>query len=232
MKSFALLLHFPKPSLVVPTSKACICSVVYINTGQKFNSLKKKKISQVGSSGWAPYNKKENNFKNDWELCSSGGNTYHAVGGNRQKLVQWCNWNNQCTRLGTLLSLLSDCYQRIDKICWKSSKNVDWFLLTYRVRIGMIEQITKQTRETYRGGGVIPSVIPRLLTNSKYSRPPKKTAAARNRVKTHPPANTIPPTVIPMPSPKITLFFNWLAFCWDSETQSSSADTLWPSSTS
>lgn len=74
--------------------------------------------------------------------------------------------------------------------------------------MGMTAQIIEHTRDTYRGGGVIPAVIPRLLTKSKYSRAPTKTAAARNAVKTHPPANTTPPTEIPMPSPKTILFLN------------------------
>jgi hypothetical protein len=74
--------------------------------------------------------------------------------------------------------------------------------------MGMTAQITEQTRDKYRGGGVIPAVIPRLLTNSKYSREPKKITAAKPTVKTHPPANTTPPTVIPMPSPKTILFFS------------------------
>lgn len=72
----------------------------------------------------------------------------------------------------------------------------------------MNAHITEQTRETYRGGGVIPAVIPRLLTNSKYSRAPRKTAAAKTTVKTHPPAKTAPPTEIPIPSPKTILFLN------------------------
>lgn len=72
----------------------------------------------------------------------------------------------------------------------------------------MREQITEQTRETYRGGGVIPAVIPRLLTNSKYSREPTKMAAAKATVNTHPPANTTAPQLTPIPSPKTILFFN------------------------
>lgn len=79
---------------------------------------------------------------------------------------------------------------------------------TYSVSTGMRAQMTEQTLDMYRGGGVIPSAIPRLLTSSKYSRAPTKTAAARATVKTHPPANTTPPTEIPIPSPKTTLFFN------------------------
>lgn len=82
------------------------------------------------------------------------------------------------------------------------------FTKSYRVTIGIRAQITEQTRDTYRGGGVIPSAIPRLLTSSKYSRAPTKTAAARATVKIHPPANTTPPTESPIPSPKTTLFFN------------------------
>lgn len=77
----------------------------------------------------------------------------------------------------------------------------------------MKAHITEQTRDTYRGGGVIPAAIPRLLTNSKYSRAPTKTAAEKQTVKTQPPASTTPPTKIPMPSPKPILFLNWLAFC-------------------
>lgn len=77
-------------------------------------------------------------------------------------------------------------------------------LLTYSVSIGMRAQMTEQTLETYRGGGVIPPEIPRLLTNSKYSRAPTKTVAARPIAKIHPPANTTPPTDIPMASPEIT----------------------------
>lgn len=96
----------------------------------------------------------------------------------------------------------------------------------------MRAHITEQTRDRYRGGGVIPAVIPRLLTNSKYSRAPTKTAAAKATVKTHPPASTIPPKEIPMPSPKTILFFNWLAFCWRSETESSITGKLLPLSTS
>ena len=72
----------------------------------------------------------------------------------------------------------------------------------------MKAQITEQTRDTYRGGGVIPAVIPRLLTNSKYSRAPVKTTAAKATVNSHPPANTTPPAVNPMPSPNTILFFN------------------------
>lgn len=72
----------------------------------------------------------------------------------------------------------------------------------------MKAQITEQLRETYRGGGVIPAVIPRLLTNSKYSRAPTKIHAATATVNTHPPVNTTRPTVIPMPSPKMMRFFN------------------------
>ena len=74
--------------------------------------------------------------------------------------------------------------------------------------MGMKAQITEQIRETYRGGGVIPAVIPRLLTNSKYSRAPTKIHAATATVNTHPPANTTIPPVIPMPIPKTTRFFN------------------------
>jgi len=72
----------------------------------------------------------------------------------------------------------------------------------------MTAQIIEHTRDTYRGGGVIPAEIPRLLTKSKYSRAPTKTAAAKNAVKNHPPTNTTPPTEIPMPSPKTILFLN------------------------
>lgn len=72
----------------------------------------------------------------------------------------------------------------------------------------MIEHITEQARDTYRGGGVIPEVMPRLLTSSKYSLEPAKTAAERATVKTHFPANSTPPTDIPMPSPNIILFLN------------------------
>lgn len=74
--------------------------------------------------------------------------------------------------------------------------------------IGIREQITEQARETYRGGGVIPEAMPRLLTSSKYSLEPANTAAARPTVKTHDPANTIPPTETPIPSPNTILFFN------------------------
>lgn len=91
---------------------------------------------------------------------------------------------------------------------------------------GMRAQMTEQTLDTYRGGGVIPSAIPRLLTSSKYSRAPTKTAAARATVKTHPPVNTTPPTKIPMPSPKTTLFFNWLFFSLSSEVEISPAGVL------
>lgn len=76
------------------------------------------------------------------------------------------------------------------------------------MRIGIRAQITEQTRDTYRGGGVIPAAIPRLLTNSKYSLAPTKTAAARASVKTHPPANTTPPAEKPIARPKTTLFVN------------------------
>lgn len=96
----------------------------------------------------------------------------------------------------------------------------------------MKAQITEQTRDTYRGGGVIPAVIPRLLTNSKYSRAPTNTTAAKATVKTHPPAKTMPPAEIPIPSPKIILFFSWLAFCWSCETESSFAGEIWSFSTS
>lgn len=99
---------------------------------------------------------------------------------------------------------------------------------SYKVTRGMRAQITEQTRDTNRGGGVIPAVIPWLLTNSKYSRAPTKTAAATVAVNTHPPANTTMPTDNPIPSPKKILFFNWLAFCWCSETASSFIDNLWP----
>lgn len=73
---------------------------------------------------------------------------------------------------------------------------------------GIKAQMTEQTRDTYRGGGVIPSVIPRLRTNSKYSRAPAKTTAAMAAAKTHPPAKTIPPAESPIPSPKTTLFLS------------------------
>lgn len=86
----------------------------------------------------------------------------------------------------------------------------------------------EQTRDTYRGGGVIPAVIPWLLTSSKYSRAPTKTAAAKATVKTQPPANTMPPTEIPMPSPNTILFFSWLALCWCSETGLPSIKLLFP----
>lgn len=87
-------------------------------------------------------------------------------------------------------------------------KRIDISNKSYNVSNGITAQITEHTRDTYRGGGVIPAVIPRLLTNSKYSRAPTKTAAARAAVKTHPPANTTPPTRIPMPSPNTTLFLS------------------------
>lgn len=96
----------------------------------------------------------------------------------------------------------------------------------------MRAQLTEQTCETYRGGGVIPAAIPRLLTNSKYSCAPTKTVAAKATVNTHPPASTTPPTVIPMPSPKTILFFNWLGFCWRSDAISSFIDIVSPLSTS
>lgn len=86
-------------------------------------------------------------------------------------------------------------------------------LESYSVTKGISAQITEHTRDTNRGGGVIPAAIPRLLTSSKYSRAPAKTAAARATVKTHPPASTTPPTQTPMPIPNTTLFFNWLALC-------------------
>lgn len=103
---------------------------------------------------------------------------------------------------------------------------------SYSVSIGIRAQITEQTRDTYRGGGVIPAAIPRLLTSSKYSLAPTNTATARAIVKTHPPANTTPPAETPMPSPKITLFFNWLAFCRCSESVFSSTDIWVPLFTS
>lgn len=83
---------------------------------------------------------------------------------------------------------------------------------THNVSMGIRVHITEQTRDTYRGGGVIPLAMPLLLTSSKYSREPIKTEAAKARVKTHPPANTTPPTGNPMAIPKITLFLSWLAF--------------------
>ena len=86
-------------------------------------------------------------------------------------------------------------------------------LESYSVTKGISAQITEHTRDTNRGGGVIPAAIPRLLTSSRYSRAPAKTAAARATVKTHPPASTTPPTQTPMPIPNTTLFFNWLALC-------------------
>lgn len=76
------------------------------------------------------------------------------------------------------------------------------------MRTGIRAHITEQDRDTYRGGGVIPEAIPRLLTSSKYSLAPTNTAAASATVKTHPPANTTPPTDIPIASPNTTLFFN------------------------
>lgn len=78
--------------------------------------------------------------------------------------------------------------------------------------MGIRAHITEQTRDTYRGGGVIPLAMPLLLTSSKYSREPIKTEDAKATVKTHPPANTTHPTGKPMPIPKITLFLSWLAF--------------------
>lgn len=78
----------------------------------------------------------------------------------------------------------------------------------YKVSMGIRAQIREQTRDTYRGGAVIPTVIPRLRTNPKYSRAPAKTAAAKARVNTHPPARTTTPTDIPIPSPKTILFLN------------------------
>lgn len=79
---------------------------------------------------------------------------------------------------------------------------------SYQVSMGIRVQITEQTRETYRGGGVIPAVIPRLRTNSKYSRAPIKTAAAKATVKIQPPANTTPPAETPMPMPNTILFLS------------------------
>lgn len=72
----------------------------------------------------------------------------------------------------------------------------------------MRAQITEHTRDTYRGGGVIPVAIPLLLTSSKYSREPVKIATDIANVKIHPPAKTTPPTHIPNPSPETTRFFN------------------------
>lgn len=80
---------------------------------------------------------------------------------------------------------------------------------TYSVNTGMRAQITEQTLDTYRGGGVIPAAIPRLLTNPKYSRAPASTAPATAMVNTHPPATTTPPAPNPIPSPKITLLLSW-----------------------
>lgn len=94
------------------------------------------------------------------------------------------------------------------------------------INMGIRVQMMEQACDTYRGGGVIPSVIPWLRTNSKYSRAPAKTAAAKATVKTHPPAKTTPPAAIPMPIPKIILFFNWLTFCWDSNITSCCNDKV------
>lgn len=80
--------------------------------------------------------------------------------------------------------------------------------MSYKVSIGIRKHIVEQTRDTYRGGGVIPAVIPRLLTNSKYSCEPVKTAAAIAKVKTQPPAKTTPPTEIPIAKPNKTLLLN------------------------
>lgn len=79
---------------------------------------------------------------------------------------------------------------------------------SYQVSMGIRVQITEQTRETYRGGGVIPAVIPRLRTNSKYSRAPMKTAAEKATVKIQPPANTTPPAETPTPRPNTILFLS------------------------
>lgn len=76
------------------------------------------------------------------------------------------------------------------------------------MNIGIRAKTIEQTRDTYREGGVIPSAIPQLLTSSKYSLAATKTAAATAIVKTHPPAKTIPPVEIAMPSPETILFFN------------------------
>lgn len=79
---------------------------------------------------------------------------------------------------------------------------------SYSVSIGMNAQITEQTRDAYRGGGSIPAAMPRLRTSSKYSCAAMKAAAEIDTVNIQPPANTMAPPEIPMPSPKIILFFN------------------------
>jgi hypothetical protein len=69
----------------------------------------------------------------------------------------------------------------------------------------MEAQITEQTRDTYRGGGIPPpSAVPR--TSSKYSREPARMAAATAAANTQPPATTMPPAPTPMATPTSTRF--------------------------
>lgn len=80
----------------------------------------------------------------------------------------------------SMWQLYSRQINRCDKMSLKVTKQ------SYKVSKGMRAQITEQTRETYLGGGVIPAVIPRLLTNSKYSRAPTNTAAGGHYYREYP----------------------------------------------
>jgi hypothetical protein len=74
----------------------------------------------------------------------------------------------------------------------------------------MEAQITEQTRDTYRGGGVPPPpAVPR--TSSKYTREPARTAAATAAANTQLPATTMPPAPTPMATPTRTLFCSFRA---------------------
>ena len=73
----------------------------------------------------------------------------------------------------------------------------------------MPAQMMEHARDTVRGGGVIPSAIPSLLTSLKYSVVAIKTTLAMHVVNHQPPATTAPPIKMPIPVPKITLFCIW-----------------------
>lgn len=119
------------------------------------------------------------------------------------------------------------------KITSKSLEKISYLVEEpYSVNRGMSVEIMEQTRDTYLGGGVIPAVMPRLRTNSKYSREAINTAAATAIVNTHPPANTIPPETIPIAKPNTTRFLSWSrcccrnnCCCW-SELESSACDNV------